>query len=424
MTKLNLMGKKLLVLAGKPVGTEDIINYAKSKGVYVIVADYLPIEKSIGKQLADEVWDISTADVDELVRRCQMSCIDGVYTGVHEFNILKAIEICERLNLPFYASREHWNIGTDKALFKDICEKYDLPCAKSYSLDIIDEIVYPVIVKPVDASSGKGISICHNETELHEAIEVALLESTKKQYIIEQYIFGDEFAVDYSIVNGESKLAIISDFYYNYDQVITQPLPQVYIHPSRHIDKYMNEMDVKVRAMLKGLNIKNGFFWLQGFINEKGFFFFESGFRPGGSAVWRWTKYFNNISCIEMLTNYSLTGEMGDDLNKENPYYPKPCSTLSLVVTGGEIAKIEGYEEMKHLSEVIYSEKRFDEGDVVKRMSALGQVVIRFFIVANSYEHLFYVINLIQSTIRILDANGNNMLIKPFDTNRIEHLYK
>ena len=50
----DLKGKKLLILAGRPVGTEDIIKYAKSKGVYTIVVDYLPKEKSIGKRLADE----------------------------------------------------------------------------------------------------------------------------------------------------------------------------------------------------------------------------------------------------------------------------------------------------------------------------------------------------------------------------------
>lgn len=419
----SLKGKKLLVLAGKPVGTEDIINYAHSQGVYVIVADYLPAEKSVGKRMADEVWDISTAEVDKIEELARAAHVDGIYTGVHEFNIMKAIELCERLNLPFYASREHWNIGTDKALFKKICEDYDLPCAQSYKYEDKSHMTYPVIVKPVDASSGKGISICKNEEELDVAIKVALEESIKKEYMIEQYLYGDEFAVDYSIVNGESKLAIISDFYYNYDQEVTQPLPQVYIHPSRYIDEYMKSVDEKVRHMLKGLSIKDGFFWLQGFKNKDGFFFFEPGFRPGGSAVWRWTKHFNNISCIEMLVNYSLTGEMCDDLNKENAYYPKPCSTLSIVAKGGTIGQINGYEELSKLQSVISSECRFNVGDTIRFNSALGQVALRFFIVEDTHEKLFETINYIQDNIQLLDVDGNDMLIKPFDTKTIENFY-
>lgn len=421
--KKKFENKKLLVLAGKTVGTEDIINYAHEQGAYVIVTDYLPAEKSIGKRMADEAWDISTADVDTLYIKCLEAKVDGIYTGVHEFNIMRAIELCEKLHLPFYASREHWSLGTDKALFKKICDKYDLPCARSYNIDEKSTINYPVIVKPVDASSGKGISICKNEKELDVAIKVALDESIKKEYIIEEYLYGDEFAVDYSIVNGESKLAIISDFYYNYDQEVTQPLPQIYIHPSRYIDEYMANVDGKVRNMLKCLGIKDGFFWLQGFKNHNGFFFFEPGFRPGGSAVWRWTKHFNDISCIEMLVNYSLTGEMGDDVNKENPYYPSPCSTLSIVAKGGTIGKIIGYDEMSKLPSVISSECRFEVGDTIKYNSALGQVALRFFIVEDSFDKLFETINNIQNSIRMEDVNGHNMLIKPFDTRTIANNY-
>jgi len=180
----DLKGKKLLILAGRPVGTEDIIKYAKSKGVYTIVADYLPKEKSIGKRMADESWDVSTADVDEIVKRAREAHVDGVYTGVHEFNVVKTMEVCERLGLPFYATKEQWEVGTDKALFKKICNQNDLPTAKTYSFSNLSSIKYPVIVKPVDGSSGKGISICQNEEEVKIAYQFALEESIKKEVII------------------------------------------------------------------------------------------------------------------------------------------------------------------------------------------------------------------------------------------------
>lgn len=419
----DLKGKKLLILAGRPVGTEDIIKYAKSKGVYTIVVDYLPKEKSIGKRLADECWDISTAEVDEIVKRAREAHVDGVYTGVHEFNVVKTMEVCERLDLPFYATKELWEIGTDKALFKNICEQYDLPVAQSYDYQNKSSIKYPVIVKPVDGSSGKGISICHKEEEMDVAYKVAMAASIKKEVIIEQYLYGDEFAVDYSIVDGVSKLSFISDFYYNYDQEVTMPLPQVYIHPSRYIDDYMAEMDGRVRKMLSGIGVKNGIFFLQGFKNEDGFFFFEPGFRPGGSAIWRYTKYFNDISCMDMLVNYALTGSMGDDVQKENAYYPKPCCTLSIVVKGGRIGQISGYEEMSKLSNIISSEKRFEVGDTVAEKSALGQIVLRFFIVAKDYEDLYQTIELIQSKIIINDEHGNSMLIAPFKVESLRKIY-
>ena len=60
--------KKFLLLGGKPVGSLDIALYAKSLGFYVIVCDYLPKEQSPAKQVADECWEYSTADVDLIVK--------------------------------------------------------------------------------------------------------------------------------------------------------------------------------------------------------------------------------------------------------------------------------------------------------------------------------------------------------------------
>lgn len=420
----DLKGKKLLILAGRPVGTEDIIKYAKSKGVYTIVADYLPKEKSIGKRLADECWDISTAEVDEIVKRAKEAHVDGVYTGVHEFNVVKTMEACEKLGLPFYATKEQWEIGTDKAIFKEICNKYDLPTAKTYSAADFSAIVYPVIVKPVDGSSGKGISICQNEAELKVAYKLALDESIKKEVIIEQYLYGDEFVVFYTIVNGISKLSVMTDYYYNYDQKVTMPLPQVYIYPSRYLDEYLTALDEKVKTMLRGIDIKNGTFFLQGFKNENGFFFFEPGYRPGGSSTCRYTKHLNNISYMDMLVNYALTGEMGDDVEKENPYFSNPCCTLSLVATGGTIGQIEGFEKYANDTCVISSEKRFDVGDHIKEKSALGQIVLRFFIVCETFDDIVKKIDEIQAGVKVLNTSGENMLIHPFETSRIANIYK
>ena len=93
---MDLQGKRLLILGGKPIGSREITEYAKSRGVYTIVADYLPPEQSAAKQIADEAWDISTGDVDLLVQLVRDHQIDGIYTGVHEFNISKMIEVCQR----------------------------------------------------------------------------------------------------------------------------------------------------------------------------------------------------------------------------------------------------------------------------------------------------------------------------------------
>ena len=123
-------GKRLLILGGKPIGSCEIVQRAREMGIYTIVTDYLPKEQSAAKQLADESWEISTADVELLAQKIKDEQIDGVYTGVHEFNITRMIEICEKLDLPCFCTMEQWERLVNKCRFKELCRSYQLPSCR------------------------------------------------------------------------------------------------------------------------------------------------------------------------------------------------------------------------------------------------------------------------------------------------------
>ena len=43
--------KKTLLVLGTSVGSVEIVKYARNEGAYVIVTDYLPLEKSEAKNM-------------------------------------------------------------------------------------------------------------------------------------------------------------------------------------------------------------------------------------------------------------------------------------------------------------------------------------------------------------------------------------
>ena len=95
------MGKfdgKVFLELGTSEASVDIVKYAKSEGAYVIVTDYLPIEKSEAKQYADETAMISTLDVEGLCEFAEKKKIDGVFCGVSEANLLSAHAVISRIN--------------------------------------------------------------------------------------------------------------------------------------------------------------------------------------------------------------------------------------------------------------------------------------------------------------------------------------
>ncbi|WP_010262496.1 ATP-grasp domain-containing protein [Treponema primitia] len=419
-----LQGKKLLVLGDKHITSYDIVAYARSKGVYTIVTDYLPIDKSLAKQIADEYWNISTAEVDTLVQLAKENHIDGVFAGVPDFNIYRAMEICERLGLPFYATREQLEITTDKSLFKKTCRKYNVPVAEDYSdyyPENCDKIAYPVIVKPEDSHSARGISICNNYEELKIASEFALSNSQKKgNVVIEQFIKGDQIAVRYSIADGIYKISSVTDFYLDIPKNGEPPIPYLLFCPSKYIDRYIRECHTNVSEMFKELGVKNGFFWFQIMVNDSGFYFVDPAYRFSGGASYKFTKSFNGISHLEMMVNYALTGEMGDDIKLENPYFKKIGYQFNIISSGGVIDKIIGYEEAKKYPFVIDSDKQYDIGDCIPKRSGIHSIVSRFYLAADTIKEMQKAIHDIQGTIKVLDKYGKNILIEPFDVSKLK----
>lgn len=80
--------KKLLML-GTSKASCEMIEYAKSQGIYTIVTDYLAPEKSKAKLIADEYWMISTGDFDTLEKKCREEHIDGVCSVLVPFVFLR-----------------------------------------------------------------------------------------------------------------------------------------------------------------------------------------------------------------------------------------------------------------------------------------------------------------------------------------------
>ena len=86
--------EKLLML-GTSLMSREIVQYAKSQGVYTIVTDYLPPDKSTAKLISDEYWMINTSELDVLEKKCREEHVTAVMCGVSEFNLEMTMALCQ-----------------------------------------------------------------------------------------------------------------------------------------------------------------------------------------------------------------------------------------------------------------------------------------------------------------------------------------
>ena len=139
-----------------------------------------------------------------------------------------------------------------------------------------------------------------------------------------------------------------------------------------------------------------------------------------GFLLHRFTSRINGINYMEMLVNFALTGKMdGYDLSLDNPKFNKYCCNLVLVSKGGVVGKIIGLEEIKKKKSLIAVDKMYDVGDYIEKSGTLRQIHLRFYLIEDTIQELKNSIKEIQDTVKVLDDKGNDMLLPPFNTDRI-----
>ena len=426
----NFVNHKLLVLGGRPIGTVEIVKYAKSKGAYVIVCDYLPVDKSPAKRIADECWSYSTSDVDLISKKAKNCGVTAVITGSHEFNILKTIEVCERLKLPFYCTKQQWEICQNKIKFKELCSKFNVPTARTYKLPKYknatskNDIDFPVIVKPSDSSASRGISVCHTVDDLTHGIDVALKESTEKKFIIEKFLDGEEIMIFYTIQNGHSHLIGICKRFTNNTYGGDVPLPELYYFDIKYLQPYKKNIDSNVKKMFDSIGLQNCVVLLQAFFYDNNFYVFEMSLRINASQEYNLTSSLLNFNSLEMLVDYSMTGKFGTEKisNFVDPYWGgKFVCILPIVLNIGKIQVIEGINLIRdHENVVSVNVFGGDKEEITKEMfGSMNQVHIRIYIAAGTKSDMMNAVNFVNKNIKILDESCKDMVLFNFNHDQL-----
>lgn len=417
-----LQGKRLLVLGGTN-NAPDIKSFAVKNGVTLIFAG-LNFSTEI-REIADELYVINILDRAELEELVSKERIDGIFVGGNEDIISCTIDVCEKLGLPFYASRQVWDNAMNKRVFKATCRQHGVPAMEDYEIDETDleksaqQLTYPVVIKPVDSCGSNGVMKCNSAEEFVELYLYAKKCSKTGCVTVEEFFDGFEICVYYTFVDGEVTLSSMTDKYVRGNVNSFIPLSEIYAYPSQYLPQYIAEVDANMRSMLLALGVRNGITSMQGFYKDGKFKFFEMGFRLGGTAQYRYTEHLNGINSLHMMMEYALTGKMGEGQSKDNAQFRKPCCTLTLLSKGGTVARIEGVEEARKYDGVLYIENRYKVGDTIKASRTISQFHVRIYIVADNEEQMKAKIEHLQTSIQAYDTNGEPMLITHFDTDKL-----
>lgn len=419
---MDLKGKKLLVMDRTGLAA-CAVKRAKELGIKTIVANFYKESDSPSKQIADEKVDIDISNIDAMVQLIKDYNVDGIFVGWTDSHLPFYAEICKRANLPCCGTIEQFDIlSNDKTKFKQACLEYGVPTPIEYKVDInfdrsvLDTIKYPVMVKPADGSGGRGIKRCDNEEQLKEHYLSLYNQSNSKKIVCEKYIESpNEIFVHYTVQNGECSLSSV--FLKFKAKVENEQAASCIFHmfaPS--FGKiYKKEVEPSIIKFIKAMGIKNGIIMFQGFEDNGKFYFHESGLRMGGEQFYVFTQKLNNISALDLMIEFSLTGKMQSNsaIEKDNYNFSQYCCNYYVALKQGTISKIEGVEEVNKMPQVLQNVQFKNIGDKILSTTSLDRVIFRIHVMDKTKEGFAKALCKISNTLKIYDENGNEMQLEP-----------
>lgn len=415
---------KVLIL-GSDFGTYDLAMEAKKMGLYVIATDLM--ETSPTKRAADEAWRISTTDLDTLEAKIIEEKIDGILTGASEFNIENCRALCKRLGMSVYCESDRaWGVTRNKYEFKKLCHECGAPVAKDYYLsddltrEELDEIEYPVVVKPVDMSGNRGMSFCHNEEELIKGYRYARELSDNDHIVVERMLEGPEYTGYYVLADGEVKLS-----YYTSAHHQTGELANLYSFEditACHLKQYMEEVDEGIKQVFKKAGCREGICWIECMYDKDGHFYvLEMGYRFAGPVLYPIHERLSGFNTYKWMIECALgVKHTKDQLPEKWPVFKKCAVSYNLFTnTEGEIDEIEGLDEIIALQNVVVDiPKR--EGNSVRYHANMG--VVRIF--GENCEEMCETAKMVNDKLFVKNSRGKNMFIKYDNFEAIKEEYE
>lgn len=404
----------------------EIVQTARKMGYFTVVTDNLAPEYSDAKRVADEYWMISTGDTDALEQKCREEGIGAVFAGVSEFNLDQVKELTKRLGLPCYIEDSSWKYARDKSAFKAKCREVGIPVVEEYTLSDppkeqeLAGIEYPVVVKPVDGTGNKGLSICYNDAELIKGCEKARNNSQSRHILVERYVKGEETWRHYYLADNEIR------FVYG-GRAFRQPGYPTFLYlcgdsSVGDFQEYKEQLDQHCIDFLRAIGCTRGIAWFQFLKDEKGrYYALEMAQRLSADNSGVSIEKACGVNAMEWLLDTAFGVEHKASMLPETtkpPYKTVHCVYYQFADRAGKICSMEGYNELD--PDQFQVSFLAHEGTDVDQYRMITKIVFN----ADNGKEMCEKIRYINDHVRVLDEQGGNMYIMYTDYDYLLEAHK
>jgi len=392
------MGKNILILGGSH-GDIPLILAAQKMGFNVITTGNRP--NDIGHNYSDEYYKADYSDKSWVLELAVGLNISGI-CATDDVSAVSASYVADKLGLPGHDSYKTTLLIHHKDKYRHFALKNNIPTpfaskynsiksAKKFIKDT-EKFKFPLIVKPVDASGGRGISKANNINEYNKAIEKAFSVSGVGRIVVEEFIEGSRHGFSAFLYKGKVKFYFSDNEHYYLNQYRVGAASS----PSTVPKSVEEELCRQSEKMAELLSLKDGIFHVQYILkDEKEPIIIEVCRREPGDLYIKFVEYATGVDYPKWIVRESLGLDCGGINHSETKgFFTRYCVKAK---KRGRITNISFDNSIKE--NIIDKFMWWKKGDAVNNImnDTFGIVFLEF----ESMEEMILKTNLLDNLIQV-----------------------
>ena len=333
----------------------------------------------VGEKIADYFYPISIVEKEEILSKCVEIGVDGVCTIASDLAVITVNYVADKMGL-IGNSLDCTLKSTNKHEMRNCFEMNGDPSPKSKRVSSVDdlngiELSYPVIVKPLDRSGSRGITKLESEDSLEEAIKVAKEQGFEDAALVEEFVEGQEYSVEYISFKGKHQFLALT---YKYTTGAPHFIETGHLEPAPIDEDKLSEIKRVTEHALDSLGIKYGASHTEIKINKDGIIkIIEIGGRMGGDFIGSTlVKLSTGVDFVEQVIRVSL-GEEPNIIIEQGDY-----AAVRFIFDKTDVDAFNRLKEERSDLLIDYEINEITENKVTDSASRFGY----FIVCANSLE--------------------------------------
>lgn len=318
--------KKVLITGGSH-SELPLILAAKELGYFVITTGN-NID-GIGHKISDEYIRGDFSDMDFVLHLAKSRNVDGIISGCNDFAYISTAYACEKLNF-----KGHDNFQTacsfhQKNSFMNKAKKAGASIPKTIFCSNYDDVInavqligFPIIIKPVDLTGGKGVSVCKSFKEIKTAFITARNCTRQSGVVVEQFVEGTNHGASFLIKDKK----VCFSFFDNEQYYKNKYLVSGACTPSTLKQKSKQLLINDIEAISLEYNLCDGLFHTQFILNSEGIpVIIDPCRRAPGDLYIKLVEYSTGVNYAMEIVKSELGFPLNSKYNIENKCVAREC---------------------------------------------------------------------------------------------------